>query len=200
MTGFAMAGDDIALVTQTVLLERQGRDRAWWDQMRACYWPDAAVRLSWYQGDGPGFVSASEAMAGRGDASVHRLSPPAVRIVGDRALAEVPAAIEVRTRIEGVLADLASYTRIVYRLERRGDRWGIAALDCVYERDTCLPAVPGETVTVPAAELAPYRPSYALLSWHLARRGYAPSAELLGDDRPEETAAFYAQVRDWLGG
>ncbi|SEF20041.1 hypothetical protein SAMN05421837_101204 [Amycolatopsis pretoriensis] len=31
---------------EVVLRERQGRDRGWWDRMRACYAPDAAVRLS----------------------------------------------------------------------------------------------------------------------------------------------------------
>ncbi|MFQ6148082.1 nuclear transport factor 2 family protein [Streptomyces seoulensis] len=191
---------DIDVVTQTVLAERQGRDRGWWDRMRACYWPDSTVTLSWYRGDGPGFVAASRAMAGRGDASVHRLSPPVVQIVADRAFAEVPAAIEVRTDIDGVTADLASYTRIVYRLARREGRWGILALDCVYERDTLAPAVPGEHLAVPPGDLAPYRRPYALLAWHLARRGYDLTDDLLGDDRPERTAAFYADTLAWLRG
>jgi hypothetical protein len=207
---------DLDLVTQTVLLERQGRDRGWWDLMRACYWPDSSVHVSWYEGDGPGFVDASEAMAGRGDTSVHRLSPPAVRIVGDRAFAEVPAGIEVRTTVEGVAVDLASYTRIVYRLERRdpGDageggggpdgregrdgRWGIVALDCVYERDTITPVVPGQQVAIEPQDLARHRPPYAVLAWHLARRGYDVSADLLGDDQPDRTAAFYADTLGWL--
>ncbi|GAA1541430.1 hypothetical protein GCM10009827_071130 [Dactylosporangium maewongense] len=88
---------DVAAAGQVVLLERQARDRGWWDQMRACYWPDSTAALSWYTGDGPGFVDASRAMAAAGNASVHRLSPPVVQVVGDRAFAEVPAAIEVRT-------------------------------------------------------------------------------------------------------
>ncbi|MGI5183364.1 nuclear transport factor 2 family protein [Dactylosporangium sp. CA-152071] len=88
---------DVAAAGQVVLLERQARDRGWWDQMRACYWPDSTVGLSWYTGDGPGFVDASRAMAAAGNAGVHRLSPPVVQVVGDRAFAEVPAAIEVRT-------------------------------------------------------------------------------------------------------
>ncbi|MFB9466277.1 nuclear transport factor 2 family protein [Streptomyces cinereospinus] len=191
---------DIDAVTQTVLLERQGRDRGWWDQMRACYWPDSTVTLSWYRGDGPGFVSASEAMAGRGDASRHRLSPPTVQIAGDRAFAEVPAGIEVRTEVDGVTADLVSYTRIVYRLERREGHWRILTLDCVYERDTLTPAVPGRQLTVPPQDLAAYRAPYAVLAWHLARRGYEVSADLLGDDQPERTAAFYAETLRWLRG
>ncbi|MFJ8857604.1 hypothetical protein ACIRD8_04140 [Streptomyces sp. NPDC102451] len=38
------------------------------------------------------------------------------------------------------------------------------------------------------------------LAWHLARRGYEVSADLLGDDLPERTAAFYAQTLEWLRG
>ncbi|MYW62608.1 hypothetical protein GTY65_00720 [Streptomyces sp. SID8379] len=102
---------DIDLVTQTVLRERRGRDRGWWDRMRDCYRPDSTVTLSWYRGDGPGFVAASEAMAGRGDASVHRLSPPTVHIAGDRAFAETPAGIEIRTVVDGVTVDLTGHRR-----------------------------------------------------------------------------------------
>ncbi|OIJ63480.1 hypothetical protein WN71_033985 [Streptomyces mangrovisoli] len=190
----------MAHVTRTVLLERQGRDRGWWDQMRACYWPDSTVTLSWYRGDGPGFVDASEAMSGRGDSSVHRLSPPVVHVAGGRAFAETPARIEVRTRVDGVLADLVSHTRIVHRLERRAGRWGIVALDCVYERDTLTPAHPGGRLVVPPEELAAHRAPYAVLAWHLARRGYDVAGDLLGDDRPERTAAFYADTLCWLRG
>ncbi|MFD0019912.1 nuclear transport factor 2 family protein [Streptomyces sp. NPDC058382] len=191
---------DTDLVTQTVLRERQGRDRGWWDRMRNCYWPDSRVNLSWYRGTGPGFVEASEAMAGRGDASVHRLSPPVVRIVADRAFVELPAGIELRTDIEGVAVDIVSYTRIVHRLERRDGRWGILRLDCVYERDTIGPVLPGSHVAIAPDDLAPYRASYAILAWHLARRGYEVSPGLLGDDRPGETAAFYAETLKWLNG
>lgn len=191
---------DTALVTQTVLRERQGRDRCWWDQMRDCYWPDSTVNLSWYRGTGPGFVDASQRMAGRGDASVHRLSPPTVQTVANRAFAELPAGIELRTDVDGVAVDLVSYTRIEYRLERRDGRWGILALDCIYERDTISAVLPGLPVAITPADLAPYREPYAILSWHLARRGYDVSADLLGDDRPERTAAFYAETLKWLGG
>jgi len=128
------------------------------------------------------------------------LAPPAVRIVGGRAFAEMPAAIEVRAVLDGVTADLVSCTRILYRLERREGRWGIVALDCAYERDTATPAVPGEHLTIGPEDLTPHRAPYAILAWPLARRGYEVSPDLLGDDRPEQTAAFYAETRKWLQG
>lgn len=163
--------------------------------MLACFWPDSTVSLSWYNGSGPGFVDASQAMSGRGDASVHRLSPPTVHIVDNRAFVEMAAGIEARIDLGGLAADLVSYTRIIYRLEHRDTQWRITALDCIYERDTLIPATPGQEVAVPAEELAPYRPTYALLAWHLARRGYQAGMDLLGDDQPARTAAFYTDTR-----
>ncbi|XVU27730.1 nuclear transport factor 2 family protein [Actinoplanes sp. CA-054009] len=189
---------DLDEIGQLVLRERQARDRGWWERMGGCYWPDSTVRLSWYTGDGPGFAEASRSMAGRGDRSVHRLSPPVVQVQGERAFVEVPAAIEVRAEVDGVVADIVSYTRIVYRVRRKRGRWGIAALDPVYERDTLTPAVPGQTVVIAPGDLAAYRPPYAILAWHLARRGYRITGDLLGDDQPERVAAFYAQTLRWL--
>lgn len=120
--------------------------------------------------------------------------------MGDRAFVELPACIEVRTEIDGVIADLVSCTRVIYRLERRAGEWRILALDCVYERDPLTPAVPGTRLSVPPEELAAYRAPYAILAWHVARRGYEVSDDLLGDDQPDRTAAFYTETLDWLRG
>ncbi|MFD6497937.1 hypothetical protein [Streptomyces sp. NPDC060188] len=48
-------------------------------------------------------------------------------------------------------------------------------------------------------ELAPFRAPYTILAWHRARRGYDVASDLLGDDQPERTAAFYAEVLAGLG-
>ncbi|MFD4668877.1 nuclear transport factor 2 family protein [Lentzea sp. NPDC058450] len=185
-----------AEITQLVLHERQGRDRGWWDQQAACFWPDSVVTLSWFTGSGPDFVARSREMSGRGDVSVHRLSPPAVHVAGDRGWAEVPAAIEVRTVLDGVLADLVSYTRVSYRVERRDGRWGIVGLDAIYERDTLTAVLPG--TALPAPDVARFRRSYAFLAWYLDRRGYPLTDGLPGDDRPEQRDEFYAETLKWL--
>lgn len=49
--------DDIIAVTQVVLLERQGRDRGWWDQMQKCFDADSLVSLSWIHDTGAAFVA-----------------------------------------------------------------------------------------------------------------------------------------------
>jgi hypothetical protein len=181
-----------------VLLERQARDRGWWQQMRACFAPDATVRLSWFDGSGADFVTQSEKMAGRGEISRHRLGPPIVRVNGSRSVVEMSASIEIRTELNGVEVDLISYTRLIYRSERAASRWQIVSLDPIYERDTLTPSMPGTKAAVAPADLAGLRPSYRLLAYLLHERGYDIREDLYGDDRPEAVAAFNRDLLHWL--
>ncbi|MER5435732.1 nuclear transport factor 2 family protein [Streptomyces sp. NPDC002588] len=191
-----MSADD---VTQLVLRERQSRDRGWYDEMAACFADDSVVQMSWFTGSGAEFVRRTRAMAGRGDYAVHRLSPPAVRVHGDRALAELPLIIEWRIDVDGTEADLASACRSQYRAERGTDGlWRIARITSVYEKDTLVPVLPGARLTVDPDELARYRPSYRFLAWYLNRKGYPVGDHHLGDDRPEAVAAQYRAEHAWL--
>jgi SnoaL-like protein len=189
---------DIALITQVVLAERQGRDRGWWAQMESTFWPDSHVHLSWYDGDGAGFVAGSAAMAARGAAALHHIFAPVVHVRAGRAYVELPLAMRIHVSVEGVPGDLVSHTRLNYRLERRDGVWRILTLDAVYEYSTLTPSVPGQTIEIPAEELTKYRASYAVLAWNIAREGRTPGDDELGDDRPEQLAAFYAGIWVWL--
>ncbi|GAA2359013.1 nuclear transport factor 2 family protein [Dactylosporangium salmoneum] len=189
---------DVAEISQLILDERQGRDRGWWDQMRRAFWPDSIVQLSWFTGSGPDFVTRSAQMSGRGDRSVHRVAAPVVHVRGDRAHAEVSTTVEFQIDYDGVPAHLVSYTRLNYRLTRRDGRWGVESLDAVYERDTLTPAIPGGVITVDPEDIAKLRPSYALIAHYLQRRGYPVRDDLLGDDRPDQVDAFYAELLGWL--
>jgi hypothetical protein len=189
---------DINEVTQLILHERQGRDRGWWQQMRDAFWPDSTVNLSWFTGSGPDFVARSEDMSGRGDRSVHRIAAPVVHVHGDRAYAEAATAVEFQIDLDGVRADLISYTRLNYRLERRNGTWGVLSLDAIYERDTLAPKVPGQNIPIAPEVIKGRRPSYALLAYYLDRRGYRVGTDLLGDDQPARVDAFYAGLLAWL--
>jgi len=191
-------GDDVSAVTQVVLHERQGRDRAWWDQMLRCYWPDSTVRLSWYDGDGPGFVAGSKALTEQGLTTVHSMYAPVVHVRGAKAYVEASTAVRAALVVDGVCGDLVSYTRLNYRLERRDGDWRILSFDPIYEATTLTPSIPGQLIEIPADELGRFRSSYAILAWELARNGRTMSEGLLGDDQPEPVAAFYASVEEWL--
>ena len=190
---------DTTDITQLILRERQGRDRGWWDQMRSAFRSDAIVRLSWFDGSGDDFVTRSQEMSGRGDLAVHRVQPPAVRLRGDRAHAEVAASVEMQIEFDGIPVHLISFTRLNYRLIRQDGTWGILSLDAIYERDTLTSALPGQSLVVAPADVADLRPSYALLALHLRRQGYLVGTDLLGDDRRDDVEEFYAKVDGWLG-
>jgi hypothetical protein len=67
--------DDITLITQLVVRERESRGMGFWNRMRDCFYPDSVVNISWFQGSGPDFVTASQGMASRGMLAKHRLGP-----------------------------------------------------------------------------------------------------------------------------
>jgi hypothetical protein len=168
--------------------------------MREYIAPDATVRLSWFRGSGADFISQSEKMVGRGDATTHRLSAPVVDVVGERAVVELPATIEMRTVVDGVEADLLSHARLIYRVERRSGRWVIVAMDPVYERDTLEPSRPDVHLVLETERLDAFRPSYRFLSYLFSRLGYEVGTDLFGDDEPEAVAELYRSTFDWLRG
>ena len=190
---------DISAITQLVLSERESRDLGWWARMADCFHPGARVRLSWIDGSGEDFVRGSIDMAARGMKAKHRVGPPVVRIRGDRAVASLAAIVDVPAVIAGVEVQLSSYTRFLYRVERRDGRWRIAFFDSIYVRDELVAILPGQVPPVSAADVAPYRKSYRMLCHLLSLSGYVPSQDLAGDDLPETAAAMAAEVYGWAG-
>lgn len=190
--------DDVTAVTQLVLHERRARDRGWWDAMADCFAPDATIRLSWFRGTGKEFVAASKEMAARGDEATHFMSAPIVDVVDDRALAEVGAAIHLRGDLGGTAVDVTSHTRLLYRAERRSERWVLVSLDPVYEYDNLEPSLPGAQPRLDEEVLAQARPSYRMLACLLGASGYTIADDLYGDDRPEPVRQLYRTLFAWL--
>ena len=190
---------DIVSITQLVLSERESRDNGWWSRMADCFHPDARIRLSWIDGDADAFVKGSIDMARRGMKARHRVGPPVVRLNGERAVASLPAIIDIPAEIGGIEAQLASHARFLYRVEQRNGRWRIAFFDSIYMRDELVATIPGEVVPVTAGDIAGYRKSYRMLCHLLSLTGYLPSQNLAGDDRPDTAAAMVAEVYGWAG-
>ncbi len=189
---------DVTEITQLVLRERQARDRGWWGQMRDSFHDDSTVSLSWLNDSGAEFVSRSQAMFESGHRPVHRLSPPVVALSGRRAVVEVSAAIQISFPIDGVEADLVSFTRLLYQAERRGSDWKIHALNAIYEHDTLTPSVPGTRLSLDLERLARSRKPYRYLAYHLSLGGRPVRDDLYGDDQPDRVNALYAEAFDWM--
>ncbi len=184
-------------VTQLVLRERQTRDHGWWDEMAACYAADSIVDISWFTGSGADFVRRTVEMSKDGVWGRHRLSPPTIRVDGNRAWAELPIAIEFRIDVDGVEADLISYARTQYRCRQDDGLWKIVHFTSIYERDTLAPSLPGGHLAVRPEEFTG-RAAYRCLAWYLERGGAKVSQDLLGEDRPDAVARQYEAERRWL--
>jgi hypothetical protein len=189
---------DVVAVTQLVLKERQSRDRGWWDITAECFHPESTVELSWFRGSGAEFVASSAKNVRPESRPIHRIGPPAVRLCGERAVAENSGAIAVRRVLGGVEADMVSYVRGLYRCERHGGQWLIRSLIAIYEWDTLTPVVPGTELHVPREELERFRPSYRFLAYVMSLRGVTLGDDLYGEDRPEPLAQLYEAAHAWL--
>lgn len=144
-----MSTIDAAAVAQLVLRERQSRDRGWWSEWADCFTADSVIDMSWFTGSGADFVAQTRLRSADGVWGRHRLSPPAVRINGDRGWAELPLGIEFHTTVGDVEADLVSYCRSQYRAQRIDGTWRIARITSIYERDSPTPCIPGTTLDRP---------------------------------------------------
>ena len=190
---------DITAITQLILTERESRDLGRWDSMRDCFHADSLVRISWFKGNGPDFVTGSKDMARRKVLATHRLGPVLVRLGGERAVASLSGIIDIPAVVQGVEVQLSSQARFLYRAERRDARWRLSGFDAVYQRDAFTTVIPGASLSITPEELAPFRPSYRMLSYLLASQGYAVNMDLPGEDRPETAQALYEELYGWAG-
>jgi hypothetical protein len=188
---------DIFAISQLVCSERHWRDRGDWEQMRTAYHPESIVRVAWFEGSGVEFVEASRGIHRDGQ-SKHRLSPPFIRVRGDRGLAETDTVIETRTRFGEIEVDTAAHRRLLSRVRRDDGVWRLASLDVIYEKDTLAAVNPSDRLEISRDELQGYRPSYQFLCYTLHRVGREPNQSVAGDDRPDLVAALYAEGDDWL--
>jgi hypothetical protein len=188
---------DVTAITQLILRERESRDLALWERMRMCYWPDSLVRVSWFRGTGPDFVTGSIDMFRRGVPAKHRLGPILVTLSGDRAVATLGGIIDLPVNIAGIAGTLSTYARLLYRAEKRADRWGLFGFDAIYMRDELIPSIPGQVIAINPKDLEGLRPTYRLMSYYLKTQGYQIDAELAGEDRPDLVQALNHELFGW---
>lgn len=190
---------EVTAITQVILRERESRDEGRWGPMRECFHDDALIRISWITGNADDFVNGSQDMAQRGVLAKHRLGPVLVRRHEHRAIATLGGVIDIPVRLDKVDAQLSSYARFYYRAERRENRWKLSGFEAVYLRDELMPSVPGQSIVIAPEDLAPFRPSYRLLSYVLSRNGYSVNPDLPGDDRQDTVDKLETELFSWAG-
>ncbi|MBN9083205.1 MAG: hypothetical protein BGP04_03275 [Rhizobiales bacterium 62-17] len=189
---------DSLRIADLVQRERTARDAGQWEEMAASYHPQSMVDVSWYHGDGAGFVAASRRNAASGRISLHQLGPTVTKVAGTRALAETPCQLLSFVPVDGIDVCMIGTVRLLWRVQKLDRRWLIAGLRMIYIRDLLLSCDPNRVPSINAAELDSYRRSYRFLSYVLARSPNRPRDDLPGIDRPELVEALRTGEKRWL--
>jgi len=181
--------------------ERFARDQRRFDVMAACFHPEAYVRTSWYDGTGgDAYVAATRKWMSNTGNSKHWVFPAFAQIRADRATVESPAMIFNRARLEGTEIDFQVFCRFFSRAVRMDGNWKLLSFHVFFERDIMAPTLASDPLPVDRAVLDTMRPSYKFLTYIQRSRGVMVNQDLLGDDRPDELAAFHAGEERWLVG
>lgn len=189
----------VAELFSVVAGERLARDTSDWVALQDSYWPEARVRVTWFEGPVEEFVERSRASVRPGAvAGFHEIVPIRAKVHGNRALVESRGQILLRPRIAGVECDLQSWCRFVGGLERRDGQWRLAFFDNIYVKDRVDPTTPGEIPALDQELLGTLRASYRWLAYTNEARGIPVPDDLPGDDRPDLVAAFWSDARAWL--
>lgn len=178
-------------VIQLVEYERFCRDNRLWEPMAELYATESYIKTSWYEGDAAGFIEGSKKMP----TIPHKIHNVLVWLDGDKALAVMPCAIIARQFVGDVEYDLTLQSRLVYKVVREADGWKIVSFQSINESDSLVPVCPD----VPELEQYDFdRTSNLYQMKTQAASGMNPDPNALGDDRPEEVAAFMAEMDAWL--
>ena len=187
--------NDKADILELINFERFCRDNAQWDEMRKCFAKDSFVNISWYQGSGDGFVTASSKMAAY---APHKINSSLTWLNGSRAVTIMNASILMRQEVDHVLCELSSDAQLIFSTQKIDGQWYIVRFESIYGQDRLIPVLPDATLSVDSAALSGYRQSYACMSYVMKLSGIEANQELPGRDRPETAEKVYAERRDWL--
>jgi hypothetical protein len=179
------------------------RDQHRWKELRATFTPDGHISVSWFRGPFELFVEHCRANSGNAQSwSRHHLFVPAVKVSGERAVAETSVIIRVRQPFNGIPVDLTSCSRFLDRLERHGDGWLIAERAAIYERDRLDPVEPSAAFDelFKTANTAQYPEQYRYMAFRLAHAPGRTLAPVIYRDGGAETVDLYARFSGWLGG
>jgi hypothetical protein len=179
------------------------RDQGRWKELRATFTPDGHISVSWFRGAFELFVEYCRASHGTGHGwSRHHLFAPAIKLAGDRAMAETSVIIRVRQPFNGLMVDLTSCSRFLDRLERHSGGWLIAERAAIYERDRLDPVEPSPAFDelFRAANTTQYPEQYRYMAFRLAHAPGRSLAPVVYRDGGPETADLYARFSGWLAG
>lgn len=176
------------------------RDQRDWEGVKATWHDDGVMMTTWGGTATPDeFAASAEAGFASGDRMLHTNGGTAVKLNGDRAIAQTKLRIMQRGYVNGVLCDVTCIGRDYDFCERRNGRWGFMLRQPIYERDSLVPVDPNATVELSEDDLKALPEGYARLGLMQKQAGYT-----IGDRMPvlegEDVQALYAAGAQWLDG
>lgn len=175
------------------------RDSGEWERL-ATTWHDGGVMIStWQQSDAATFIAACKAGWDDGVDVLHTQGPTAIRLAGDRAIAQSKMTIAQRVTIDGRSVDVTCFGRFYDFLERRAGRWGIVLRQPIYERDRLDGVEPGMALALDPELLARFPDGYRHLAYVQTLMGLTVKPDMPGRKGPE-VEHLYACGRAWLAG
>ncbi len=137
---------DRAAISDLILRYSRAVDRRDWDEVLACFTPDAQVDYGRFQGNAEEVFGSIRKAFKLFEHTMHFMEPRVIEIVGDGARAETYGIAYHRRTQDGQPKDLVVGLRYSDELVRREDAWLFQrrALEYIFERDDAV-VVPGLT-------------------------------------------------------
>lgn len=173
------------------------RDTCRFDELRACYAPNATMVTTWFDGAANDFVDASIRSSSAATLTQHFIGPSTIEVHGARAIAETRLILMGRTALEGVDIDVTCYGRFFDRLVRTSEGWRILSRMPIYEKDTLTTVDPGLTVKLDATRLKTFPAAFRHLAYVQAAGGAAITSRIPPHNSAAQRA-LYADAQGWL--
>lgn len=190
---------DYEKLVSLVNWERQARVRHLFTALKECYFEDATVTTSWTKGNASNYLNGSE---GRNTDTEHpiinRTGNAIVHQNNNRAYIELPSTTIRWIDVNGTVAVLESYMRLIYSAECRENEWKLTDMCAINEGDTLRPAIPGEDLHINPEDLKGLRHSYRNLAYIRKLNGIYMSDDLVGIDRPDGVEKLYQEKENWI--
>lgn len=165
-----------------------------------------------YKGGVDGFLEQSAKTFQKQGSKINILhsgfDPVAIKVNGNRATSEAFCLITSGLTLDGVDYELASYMRLVTRLERlqgqgdEGGEWRMLSLESIYVRDRLVTSFPGSGpgTLVMSDEVRAYPKAYRHLALVMRHRGLNPRPDLPHEEDQQGVRQLLDRNRAFLEG
>lgn len=181
------------------------RDSGLWEQLAECYHSKAEFASSWWTGKPSDFIKAAhkklKESRDEGGEQKHMASNHWIVIKGEHATAECDLILYMRTAVNGVELDFATWSRRLHLMARENGEWRIWRRFAIYEKDRVDSLGGGVDLSqqLQQADLGRYPKQLRHHLWRNEVRGSKPAGNLCIRGTPRE-GEVREEARRWIEG